>query len=342
MSVDRSSQSRRRGSVPLDLVVVIAVTILVNAVVFVPGVRSSPLRVPLGFSFVFFVPGYVLIATLFPESEGSISEADSARPLLTGSRRTIDGLERVVLSFGASVAIVPGLALLLNYTPWGIRPVSVLVTSTVVTLVLTITAIVRRQRLSEAERFRIPVRRWLAAFRNRAFGSNDRAETVLTALLVASVLVAAGSVAYAVATPADGERFSEVYLSSENEDGELSADEYPTEFDAGESRELVVGIENNEHETTEYTVVAVEQTVESDGGEFAVTDQRELTRFETRLEHGETWEREHDIEPTLAGENVRIVWLVYLGGDVPDEPSTENAAYHVHLWVDTDVPDGET
>lgn len=333
MSADRSSGTSRLRYVPLDLVVVIGVTILVNVAVFAPVVRSTSLRVPLGVLFVFFVPGYVLVATLFPEAGRSSRGADPSEhdsPSLV-PRAGIDGLERIVLSFGASVTVVPGVALLLNYTPWGISPVSVLVASTIVTLVLTGTAVLRRQRLSETERFRVPVRRTVAELWDDA---GDRAEMLLTALLVASVVLAAGSVAYAITTPADGEQFSEIYLLGEDEDGELVADEYPTDFDAGESRELVVGIENNEHRPAEYTVVAVEQAVEPRDDGHEVAEQRELDRLETQLDHGESWEREHELEPTIEDEHVRIVWLVYLDGEVPNEPSTENAAYHVHLWVD--------
>lgn len=344
MSVDRSSRSSRLGSVPLDLAVILAVTILVNVAVFVPIIRTSSIRVPLGLFFVFFVPGYVLVATLFPEARRSVAGANASRSdsPSTESRTEIDYLERLVLSFGASVAMVPGVALLLNYTPWGTGPISVLVASTIVTLFLTATATVRRLRLPEAERFRVPLRRSMTRLRNEVIGPTDRAEMVLTALLVASILLAAGGVAYAVTTPADGERFSEVYVLSENDDGELVADDYPTEFDAGESRELVFGIDNNEHETTEYSVVVVEQDVESDGDELEVDEQREIDRFDIQLDHGATWQQQHDVEPTITGENVRIVWLVYLDGDVPSDPSMENAAYQIHLWIDVDEPNDDS
>lgn len=346
MPVDRSSRVRRLRTVPIDLTLILAVTILVNVVVFAPIIRSSAVRVPLGFLFVFFVPGYVLVATLFPEASRSVTETDlsetsnEAEPLVNPSRTEIDGLERIVLSFGASVAIVPGLALLLHYTPWGIRPVSVLAASTVVTLFLTITATVRRFRLSEVERFRITVPRPVATLRAEVSKPADRAEMVITALLVVSVLLAAGGIGYAVTTSSDGERFSAVYLLGEDENGELVADEYPTEFEPGESQELVIGIDNREHKTTTYTVVAVEQEVESDSSEPFVSDQREIDRFEIRLDHGETWHQDHDIEPMMADENRRIVWLVYLDGDVPDDPSTENARYHVHLWITGDELNG--
>ncbi|WP_337652616.1 DUF1616 domain-containing protein [Halomontanus rarus] len=153
-----------------------------------------------------------------------------------------------------------------------------------------------------------------------------------------SILIAVGSVGYAVAVPQPGEQFSAVYLLTEDDDGELVADDFPTEFESGESGELILGIDNNEHRTTEYTVVIVEQNVSVDGNETVVHDQRELERLETRLSHDETWHHPYEFEPTMTGENVRVAWLVY-SGDVPDESSLENADYYAHLWMTVDESD---
>lgn len=341
MFAERSSRFARLHDVPLDLAVVLAVTGLVTVAVVEPTDYLSSLRVPFGFFFVFFVPGYVFIATLFPEASRSVVTAsDDPDTPSSSSRKRIDGLERVVLSFGSSVAIVPGLALLLNYTSWGVRTESVLLTAVAFTVFLTGTALVRRLRLPKAERYQPTGPRLLAAVRAELFDSADRAEVALTVLLVAALVLAAGGVGYSVTTPADGEQFSAVYLLNEDTDGEPIADGYATALEAGESGELVIGIDNNEHEPTNYTVVVAEQALESTDGEMRVIDQQEIDRFEPQLNHGETWRQEQTIEPSTVDAPVRIVWLVYLDGAVPEEPSTENAAYHVHVWVDGDEADG--
>ncbi|WP_048077056.1 DUF1616 domain-containing protein, partial [Halorubrum sp. AJ67] len=51
------------------------------------------------------------------------SEADSTSAtaaLGSPDRSGIDGIERVALSFGLSIAVVPLIGLVLNFTPWGI------------------------------------------------------------------------------------------------------------------------------------------------------------------------------------------------------------------------------
>jgi len=40
----------------------------------------------------------------------------------------------------------------------------------------------------------------------------------------------------------------------------------------------------------------------------------------------------HTVAPTLPGERLRLVYLLYKG-DPPAEPTVENAYREVHLWV---------
>ncbi len=68
--------------------------------------HNGNITISLGLPFLFFIPGYMLIFILFPRKKN-----------ITG----IEGLERIGLSFGFSIAIVSLLGLILNYTPWGIR-----------------------------------------------------------------------------------------------------------------------------------------------------------------------------------------------------------------------------
>lgn len=248
-------------------------------------------------------------------------------------RSGIDGIERVALSFGLSIAITPLLGLVLNFTPWGIRLVPIMLAVSGFTIAATAAAAGRRRALPEDERFRVPYRSWYAAGRSELLEPDSRGDALLNVLLVASVLLAVGSVSFAVVVPPDGEQFSAVYVLTEDDDGELVADGYPAEFTRGESEEIVVGVDNHEHRPVDYTVVLVEQRVTEDGNETVVEEQRELERFETRLEHNESWHHPHDVAPTMTGEDIRLVWLLY-PDEVPDEVSTETTEYHVHLWVD--------
>jgi len=96
-------------------------------------------RIILGLLLVLFLPGYSLIAALFPRKDD------------------LDGIERIALSFGLSIAVVPLLGLALNYTPFGIRLVPVLVVLSMFTVSIAVVAGVRRLGLPDGERFVVEV-----------------------------------------------------------------------------------------------------------------------------------------------------------------------------------------
>jgi len=120
---------------PADLALVILLTLSCIPFVLVPPLNETPVRIVLGLLLVLFLPGYSLIAALFPGNDD------------------LDGIERIALSFGLSIAVVPLLGLALNYTPFGIRLVPILVVLSAFTVSLAVIACVRRLGLPEGERF---------------------------------------------------------------------------------------------------------------------------------------------------------------------------------------------
>lgn len=323
---------RQLRRLPADLVAIVVSVLLTILAVFLPVVNQTPLRVVVGLPFVLFVPGYALIAALFPEA-GEPPEPDSeTRDDTSSDRSGIDGIERVALSFGTSIAVVPLVGLVLNFTPWGIRLVPIVLSISGLTLGLTAVAAKRRWALPEEDRFRVPYQQWFSAARTELLEPDTRADAALNVLLAISVILAVASVGYAVAVPKQGESFTELYLLTENEDGELVADNYPTEFIRGESKSLVVGIGNQEHEPVNYTVVTELQRVQIHNNSTSVQEERELRRLRTRLAHNETWHLQHNVTPTMTGTRLRLTYLLYKGTP-PAEPTVDNAYREVHLWI---------
>jgi hypothetical protein len=79
--------------------------------------------------FALWFPGYTLMKILFPH----VSHAENQ----------IGVIERACLSIGLSLAIVPVVGLLLNYTPWGIRLTPIVLSLVALTLTLATIAIIR-------------------------------------------------------------------------------------------------------------------------------------------------------------------------------------------------------
>ena len=110
--------------------VIIVLSIATTISVFTIPEKAYPyvyLRYILGSIFVLFLPGYSLIKTLFPTRE-------------------IDNIERTALSIGMSLALVPLVGLLLNYTPWGIRLTPITVSLLSLTIILSIAGLFREHQ----------------------------------------------------------------------------------------------------------------------------------------------------------------------------------------------------
>jgi uncharacterized membrane protein len=257
--------------------------------------------------------------------------------------RGIDGIERTALSFGLSIAVVPLIGLALNFTPFGIRLVPILVTISLFTVLASVLAALRRWELPASERFRVPYREWYADGRSEVTDPDSTLDAALNVALVVAILLATTSVVYAVAVPQQGEQFTEFYVLTEGEDGDLVTAGYPETLSPNESAPVHVGVDNNEYEPIEYTVVVQLQAVDIEDNRSTVTDRARLDRYSVTIAHNETDIRERPLEldagtaREFAGEDRRVKFLLYRG-DPPADPTADEADHHLHFWVE--VTDG--
>lgn len=321
---------------PTDLAAIVALVVATGATFVLPEGLGTPLRILFGVPFVLFAPGYVVTAALFPERGGERSEAAAGDGLFARSLRGVSKSERALFSVWLSIAIVPMLGLAVNFSPWSIRPATVLGTVAAFTLALAVVAAVRRWGRRSDERFEVGYDGWVGGI-ERFTSPDSRADLILNVLLAASVLLAAGSVAYAVTVPEQEQSFTEFYLLSEDASGELVAEEYPDEFRKGQGKPLTVGISNHEGRAVNYTVVALLQRVEADGGRMRVTETERLGRFGGYVEDDGTLNRRYVVTPTMTGTRLRVRFLLYRGAP-PADPTAENAYRKVHFWVNVSQP----
>jgi len=310
-------------NLPADLGAVVVTVLLTNSILLLPVVRDTSLRIIVGGPFLLFAPGYALIAALFPAAADDRGAGNSGlRPV-----------ERTALSFGLSIVLVPLVGFALTFSPWGFGLVPILVALSSLTLGSTAVAARRRRELPIEDQFSVPYREWIRAGRAALVLPENRTEAMLNLILALTVLLAVSSVTYAVAAPKQDEPYTELYLLSRSQGGELIAADYPTDLTRGASTSLTVGIRNREHSTIEYSVVVELQRVDIADNTTTVLEEEELHRFETRLEHNETWRLSHAVTPTLTGQRLRLAYMLYRGA--PPEDATVGSAYReVHLWVD--------
>ncbi|MCL0070082.1 DUF1616 domain-containing protein [Dehalococcoidia bacterium] len=261
--------------------------VLILTISFFP---IQALRIVLGLPFILFFPGYTLIAALFPKKSG------------------LDAIERVALSFGLSIAVVPLIGLVLNYTPWGIRLYPILVSLTVFIAAMSAIAWYRRHGLPEQEKLNLILNLSLPRQESRL----DRA---LSIVLILAIVGAIGTLGYVIASPRVGERFTEFYVLGL----EGKAEGYPTELTVGEEGRVILGITNREHEIMGYEV-----KIKVDG-----VLQRRIGPVE--LEHEESWREQVGFVPQEPGEDQKVQFVLYKIRtlDAEDEPGPA-----LHLWID--------
>lgn len=119
--------------------ITITMAITTTIVVFTIPENFDPwvyIRYILGSVFVLWLPGYAFTKALFPVE----------LPIKT-SQKSLEIIELIALSLGMSLALVPMIGLLLNYTPWGIRLTPIVLSLLVLTIVFATVAIVREHQI---------------------------------------------------------------------------------------------------------------------------------------------------------------------------------------------------
>lgn len=269
-------------------IIIICSLLLVPLALF----TSGGLRITLSLAFVLFFPGYILIAALFP------------------AKGRLDGIERVALSFGLSLAVVPLIGLVLNFTPWGIRFEPILFSLLGFILAMSGAALYRRAKLLPEELFAVDFGNAFSRM-TANWASLRRWDRLLTILLVVTGIGTIGTVAYAIQTPRAAETFTEFYILGSGG----KAVDYPREVILGVSSQVIAGIVNREQETTTYRI-----EIDMDG-------QNAGQIGPLPLKHEEKWEQAVSFNATKLGLNQKVEFRLYRGEE--SEPYRS-----LHLWLD--------
>jgi uncharacterized membrane protein len=338
-ATDRYAESASAlGGLPGDLLVVVTYAVVAGGLV-VMGLPSA-LQFVVGIPLAVFVPGYTVLSVLFP---GRPSRNAGQVSSLSGMSRTFSSLrsiqqrgvrwgERVALSFGLSIFLIPLLALVLDFSTLVFDTGSLYRTGPIVatlvgfSVLCAFVGLVRRLRLPRAERFGVPVGYWVDDFIGGLTGSP--VDALLNIILILSVLVGAASMTYALAVPQDGTVSTNFAVGTQDGPGGFTLD-HPRNLTAGQPQQFTVRLQNHEGEPMNYSVVVQLQRY---SGEEVLT-RSTLGRFSTgTVPPNRTWQRQHAVTPTIAEDNLQLVYLLYRG-DPPANPTEENAYHSIHLAV---------
>lgn len=278
----------------IDLLAVsITTSLFVLLVIFV---SSTVLRIIVGLPLLLFLPGYTLIAALFPR------------------RGDLEGIERIALGFGVSICITILIGIVLNFF-WRLDVYPELITLAIFILVTSGVAWYRRRKAG-SERFTFSFN-----IRLPSWGTQSLKDRVIYLVLGVLILGAIGALGYVITLPKAEETLTEFYILGAGANSEI----YPTELRVTEEGKVLIGIANHEHEEVNYQI-----KVETEDQIAVRLDGKEIQgNILVVLKHEEKWEGEMILIPREAGENQKIEFWIYKEGST--EPYLEDP---LRLWLD--------
>lgn len=252
-------------------------TLATSVVIFLPSLIW--LRVLLGVPFVLLLPGFTLLAALYPR------------------RRDMDSVERLSLSVGLSLALVSLIGLGLNFTPWGIRLIPIAGSLTGFVFLMTVLAFYRRQQVPENQRSEADL---LSVVKSRITHISFDPLPIVFAVSIGCVVFFMVFVAIGRADRSEG--FTEFYLLDVN--GSIS--DLPEETSPGEATVVKLAVENQEGQPASYNIV------------ISTEDEKLATLKSFTLGNGEALQEDVSFTLIGPGQRRRVDFLLYREGvDAP-------------------------
>jgi uncharacterized membrane protein len=268
-----------------DLVVVLVVSVVGLAFVIVPQISGIGFRPVIEIALLLFAPGYALLAAIFP------------------GKTDLSGLERIALSFGLSIAVVPLLAFGLASTAWGIGAESIAIATIFFIFASSAAAYARRSFLPLRERFSVRFGAFAPFIKTLVSRADSRPHSILIILLASAILFSASALAYSFLTPEPRESNTELYLLGPG--GKMQG--YPANLTFGQTQLVTVGIANHEGTDVNYTLLAAL----NDSTTSTVLYSGNLT-----IANGQTVQETITLKPNLLGSNERIDFVLYRATDL--------------------------
>ena len=303
---------------PADLALVTVWLVASIAAIYLPFLSETPIRIVLALPAVLFIPGYCFIAAFFPKDDD------------------IGLIERIMLSFGLSIAIVSLIGFGLNFTPWGIRLDPIVISLSLITFVMILVASYQRSLLPEKERFRIPFFAIMGRIRQEFLPPKENGvDRLLSIFLTLVMLIAIITTVYVIIAPKEErDLFTEFYILGDKQ----IASDFPEQIITGQNYPMYVGVSNHENRNTVYTIeiwlLRTEFNNVTNTSHINAMDPND--RLSLTLAHNETKILPYNLSVKKTGYD-RVEFLLFNesvpGFDVTGRDRI-NASYRdLHLWV---------
>ncbi len=278
--------------------IIILSALLLFSILLVPDFW---LRLIIGLPFLLFFPGYVSVATLFPE------------------KRSLGTIERLALSLGLSIAITSLIGYALNFSPFGIWLESILFSMTIFIFTLSIISFWRRSNAKEPYfPFGPSVLFASLVSLSRTEKGMDKALSIVLAI---SMVTSVAAFAFVALSPKEGNKFTEFYILGPN--GKASG--YPHNLTVGENASVIIGIANHELRKVHYTVQSWLVNASFVSNQTTIDHMFYLDSFDVILNHTAVdlespwtsqWQQNYFFNISIDGEYK--LWFLLFKDPVPD------------------------
>ncbi|CAG0957113.1 hypothetical protein METP2_00561 [Methanosarcinales archaeon] len=252
----------------LDLIFIPILVILAIIFILIPPFNQGFLRIIFALPLLLFLPGYMLIAIIFPK------------------RGELSSIERFTFSIGFSIAITVFDGFGLNYTRWGFKSDSITISlSLIIGMFFLLTLIQRWRYGKESYGFTLSdIRSFYYILKNKEpeTGPDHALEKMLIKTMIISILIVSAMVIYTKVNT-EPEKFTSLYILGA--DGK--AENYLTEVSIGEPYTILVGVENYEYAPVYYMLRV------NFGGKI-------LKEYPIILDHNNRWLNNVTVIPELA------------------------------------------
>jgi uncharacterized membrane protein len=274
-----------------DLALAILWLVASSIVIFLPVLNASPVSYLFFLPILLFIPGYCILAALFPKSDD------------------IGFAERSALSFGLSIVLAPLISFITNFALGEIQLDLIVPIITIISGVMILVAFLRRAILPQEQRFGITFSRIRGAIREGFFHpESDRVDRLLSGILLLVIIVAISTTIYVIASPKESEHFSEFYILGENR----TAEDYPNQITTGLHYPMYIGVGNHEYRNMTYRIETWASLTEFDNltNSTTILTMDPLDSTSLVLSHNETVEIPYNLSINKAGYN-RVEFLLF-------------------------------
>ncbi len=324
---------------PIDIILCMIISLFLIPITILN--LNDTLKIFFGLIFLLFIPGYLILYTLFPTKK---------------IKKGINFIERIALSFGISIAIVAIIGTILYYLAGKINSESALISIFIFEIGFGFISIYRWFKTIPEERLVFSINLSLLVLKNNLKIKSKLDKLLIIVLIILTILTITIFI-FILTSPIQNEKFTSFSILS----SDRSTTNYPNNIIAGENTTIIIGITNYEYKTINYTVEIwlINQTINFNKAinKNIITYNNVwfMDKINVTLNHSNKkidkewesqWEYYYTFNITKKGENLTLFFLLFTTPTDRYDPvidykdiikqKIEKSNEELHIWINVE------